>query len=141
MQKRRLFVDSSAIIYGLECPQSNSSTLLRLIRDKKLRAATSEKALREVKAFLALKRGEKLAYCGEVFVKRNFTIIGRKEIEAEVKTFRGRIKEKDLEHLATAKKLGARIVALDRDYAPFKEYVTPKQLVRELGLKPRDTEY
>ena len=50
------------------------------------------------------------------------------------------IKEKDLEHLATAKKFEMKIVAYDTDFMPFEEYCTPKQFVGGLRKKPYDVE-
>ena len=141
MSSEKLFVDSSTIIYGIEYPKSNSALVLRLIRDRKISAATSQKVLEEVKNFLTLKHGENFAFRTQNFMAQNFKIVPRNEIKHELLQFEGKIKEKDLEHLATAKKLGLKIIAFDRDFKPFKEYMTPKELVQKLGLKGFDTDY
>lgn len=56
---------------------------------------------------------------------------------------KGKVKEKDLEHLATAKSLGLKfIVAFDRGFEPFPEYYTPKEFVEKiLKLKGFETDY
>lgn len=141
MQKKPLFVDSSTIIIGMTQPASNSAIVLRIIEEGKITAIISEKVLFEVKRFFSAKRGEKFAYATGVLLKKNFGVVSRAEIENDAAKYRGRIKEKDLEHLTTAKKFGAFIVAFDRDFSPFKEYITPKQFVRSLGFKPFETEY
>ncbi|MBI5036770.1 PIN domain-containing protein [Candidatus Micrarchaeota archaeon] len=140
MQKP-LFVDSSTIIIGITQPETNSARVLGLIGGGKAEAIISEKALLEVKRFFLAKRGEKFAYATERFLKKNFRVVPRAEVEREIAKYRGQIKEKDLEHLATAKKFGATIVAFDRDFEPFKEYVTPKQFVKTLKMKQFETEY
>lgn len=54
----------------------------------------------------------------------------------------GQIKEKDLEQLAVVKKLGIKfLVSYDRDFSPFKEYLTPKEFLKQMDLKPNQTEF
>ena len=64
-------------------------------------------------------------------------------VEKELAAWRGKIKEKDLEHLATAKALKLKfIVALDRDFEPFEEYCTPKEFVEKiLKIRGFQTDY
>lgn len=69
-------------------------------------------------------------------------IIKRSEIQEEIPKWRGKIKEKDLENLATVKHVGLKyLVALDEHYRGFEEYKTPKEFIESLGMKPSDTEY
>jgi hypothetical protein len=51
-------------------------------------------------------------------------------------------KDKDLEQLAVVKKLGLKyLVAYDRDFEPFEEYVTPKGFVEALYLDAFESEF
>ena len=69
-------------------------------------------------------------------------VVERSEIREEIPKWRGRIKEKDLENLATVKYLGLKyLVAFDEHYKGFEEYKTPKEFIESLGMKPSDTEY
>lgn len=56
--------------------------------------------------------------------------------------YRDKIKDKDLEQLAVVKKLGVKyLVAYDRDFEPFEEYVTPKKFVEALSLDALESEF
>jgi len=137
----KLFLDSSTIIYGFEFPQSNSGAILDLAVSGRLRPLTSEKAVEEVFRYFSLRKSEKYAYFARKLVQSRFSVVPASSVAREISRWRGKIKEKDLEHLATAKKFKALIVAFDRDFAPFPEYRTPRQAVEKLGKKPAKTEY
>lgn len=142
MQKPRLYADSSCIIIGMEKKGTNSSSLLELIAAEKLQAFTSEKTLAEVDNHFRDFGGEREAYFSIQFIKRCFTIVLLSKILAQQRRWRGKIKEKDLAHLATAKMLRLPvIVAFDRDFKPFAEYRTPKQFLEEMGAKTFGMEY
>jgi predicted nucleic acid-binding protein len=52
------------------------------------------------------------------------------------------IKDKDLEQLATVKKLGIKyLLSYDRDFEDFDEYITPKAFIKEMGFKAAMSEY
>jgi len=52
------------------------------------------------------------------------------------------IKAKDLEQVAAVKKLGIKhLLSYDRDFEPFEEYITPKEFIKELGVKPASSVY
>jgi predicted nucleic acid-binding protein len=52
------------------------------------------------------------------------------------------IKDKDLEQLAVVKKLGIKfLVAYDRDFENFEEYITPNAFIKELGIKSASSDY
>ncbi|MEM2918161.1 MAG: hypothetical protein QXY62_01495 [Candidatus Altiarchaeota archaeon] len=51
-------------------------------------------------------------------------------------------KKRDVEHLATVKMLGLRyLISYDRHFKKFIEHKTPKEFIKELGLKESNTEY
>ena len=142
MPKNKLYVDSSAIIIGIEKRESNSALLLELIAAKRLQPYTSEKTLREVNSYFSAHGTEREAYFVQQLVRREFTIVPLEKIMPQIRKWRGRIKEKDLEHLATAKALRLPfIVAFERDFRTFKEYRTPKQFLQGLVIKHLETEY
>ena len=69
-------------------------------------------------------------------------LVLRDEIGDEIKRWKGKIKDKDLEHLATVKYLDLEyLVAYDQDFEGIDEYITPKQFIKKLGLNGASTEY
>lgn len=141
MPKPRACIDTSAFILGLEQPDSNAALLLRLAAQHKVQFFAAEKLLEELRSFYRIQRGERFAYFAELFARKSLRVLPRGDIAEEVTAWRGKIKEKDLEHLATVKKLGLPLVAYDRDFDPFPEYQTPKEFVVRLGLKPKPTPF
>ncbi len=140
MPKPRLYADSSVVIIGLENKESNSSIIMRLVAAGKLEAYTAEKTLEEVRNYFERRDAAREGYFAVQLIKRCFKVIGRDEINAS--KWRGKIKEKDVEHLASAKKYRLqRIIAFDRDYNKFSEHRTPKEFVEELGITSKTTDY
>ena len=58
-----------------------------------------------------------------------------------MRQLRGTIKEKDLEHLATARASGIDIIAYDKDFDGLKEYFTPKEFLVSMNFRAYDTVY
>lgn len=142
MQKKRLYVDSSVVIPGIDNKASNSAIVLELVAAREVEAFTSENTLMEVKDYFSTNATAHEAYLAEQTIKRNFAVVPLDRVKKHLSKWRGRIKEKDLAHLATAKALRLpHIIAYDRDFKPFKEYRMPKQFLEELSLKHFDTEY
>ena len=141
MSRQLLFVDSSVILSFINFPQSNSASVIRLIIQKRFQGLVSEKVLEEVKRIITEKNGEREAFATMQLIRHNFKIASAKEAEPELEKWRGRIKEKDLEHLACAKLFKAKIIAFDRDFQPFPEYLTPKKFLESIGEKTSETEY
>ncbi|MBI5635438.1 PIN domain-containing protein [Candidatus Micrarchaeota archaeon] len=139
----RALLDSSAIIFSFEYPNSNSRLVFDLVQEGKLSGVVSEKALAEVKRVFSLRKNERFLFLLEKIIRKNFEVVPRSEIGREIKYWRGKIKEKDLEHLATAKNRKVKyIIALDRDFEKFAEYHTPKKFVEKaLKIRGFETEY
>ena len=54
----------------------------------------------------------------------------------------GKIKRKDLEHIAAVRSKGIQwLIAYDSDFEGFAEYITPKEFIKAIGLKIKQTEY
>ncbi len=136
----RVFVDSSVFIYGLEFEESNSAIIYNEITNGTIKAVINEKVVEEVVRYFGRRKGRHFAYLIESQLRRVCEVKQRQDYAGEIEEWRGKIKDKDLEHLATAKKFGLKIVAYDSDFLPFEEYRTPKQFVDELGKKSYDVE-
>ncbi|ODS38412.1 MAG: hypothetical protein A7316_08040 [Candidatus Altiarchaeales archaeon WOR_SM1_86-2] len=140
----KVFVDSSVIIYGLEQEKSNSAIILDLIFDGEIKAYVSEKVVDEIRRYFKHRRSREYAFFVTTTIRNNFEVMPREEIEDEIHKWRGRIKEKDLEHLATSKyKRLKYLIAYDRDFADagVEEYITPKEYLMRLGLRHYDVGY
>lgn len=137
----RVFVDSSVFIYGLEFEESNSALIYNEIANGTVKAVINEKVIEEVVRYFSRRKGRHFAYLVESQLRRICKVTLRHDYADEIQKWRGKIKEKDLEHLAVAKKLGLKIVAYDADFLPFEEYYTPKQFIEELGKKSYDLEW
>jgi predicted nucleic acid-binding protein len=137
----RVFVDSSVFIYGLEFEESNSAIIYNEIANGTVKAVINEKVIEEVVRYFRSRKGRHLAYLIESQLRRICEVKQRYDYAGEIEKWKGKIKEKDLEHLTTAKKFELKIIAYDADFLPFEEYCTPKQFVEELGKKPYDAEW
>jgi len=139
---RRAFLDSSTIIFGLEFKESNSAIVLDLLFDKQFEGFASEKVLEEVRRYFSKRRSKNYAYLVVKMLKNNLKIILRSEIAESIEEWKGKIKEKDLEHIAAVKKREIKVlVAYDQDFKAFAEYSTPREFVESMGLKPYDTPF
>lgn len=133
----KLLLDSSMLIFNFEFPHSNSRIIFDLALAKKIDATASEKALIEVSRVLSMKKEAPFVRLVQNVIQKNCTIVPISQIGKEMQQWRGKIKEKDLEHLATAKHVNADyIIAFDRDFEPFKEYRTPRRFVQEILKQP-----
>ncbi|MBI4214578.1 hypothetical protein HY546_01155 [archaeon] len=138
----RPFLDSSTIIFGIERKQSNSSIILDLVASGKLEAFISYKVIQEVKHYFERQHGREFALDVIAFLSQYCRVIMEEELKEEMEKWRGRIKERDLAHLATVKMLGLdALVGIDRHFEGFPEYVKPKRLIQKLGLKSFVEEY
>jgi len=137
----RVFVDSSVFIYGLEFEESNSAIIYTEIANGTVKAVINEKVIEEVVRYFGRRKGRHFAYLVESQLRRICGVPQRQDYAGEIEKWKGEIKGKDLEHLATAKKFELEIIAYDADFLPFEEYHTPKQFVEELGKRSYDIEW
>lgn len=137
-----IFLDANVFIWAYNRPNSNSAKILDLMDEGKLSVIISEKVLEEVKEYFLRYYDEKVWFSVFNHIITSTEIIKRDEIEVEISKWRGKIKDKDLENLATVKHLGLKyLVALDEHYQGFEEYKTPKEFIKLLGMKHSDTEH
>lgn len=140
--KPTIFLDSNIFIYALERNGSNCEKIIDLLTEDGFSAIISEKVFEEV--VLYCKRYISSDFSGQVrrFLLDNCHIVLRNKIQSQIQTLKGKIKDRDLEHLATVKAFKLKyLVSYDRDYEGIEEYITPKKLVELFGLEPSKTEY
>jgi len=137
-----VFLDSSVFIWGYNRADSNSGKILNLMDEGEITVVVSEKVMDELRRYFINH------YSKDVWssVFRHLTsvveIISAQEIAGELNKWRGRIKDKDLEHLATVKHLGLKyLIGYDYHFEGFEEYRTPRQFIIEQGLSASETEY
>ncbi|MBI5212693.1 MAG: hypothetical protein HY957_04895 [Nitrospirae bacterium] len=64
------------------------------------------------------------------------------DVKKEMAKYKNQIKDKDLEQLAVVKKLGIKfLIAYDKDFEGFEEYITPKAFIEQSGLKANPSVY
>ena len=95
-----VFLDSSTIIYGLEFDDSNSAIILNLLIENEIKGYINEKVIAEVKNYFRTRKGRNYAYLMEVFLRRNCIVIKNSELIDKMVNLKGKIKRKDLEHIA-----------------------------------------
>ena len=140
--KRRVFLDTNVFIYAFEFQQSNCGKIIELLNEGRIEAVISERVVKEVQTYFKKFYTKDLAATFRDYLLRTCTVIFSVDVEEEMAKFKGMIKEKDLEQLATVKKLGIKfLVAYDKDFENFAEYVTPKAFIKEMWIKAAASEY
>jgi predicted nucleic acid-binding protein len=138
----RVFLDTNIFVFAFEFPESNSNKVIGLLNKGQVEAITSEQVLKEVQAYFKRFYDKDLASSFRDYILRTCTVIFSSDVKREVLQYKGLIKDKDLEQLATAKKLGIKfLLSYDRDFENFDEYITPKKFIKEMGIKSASTDY
>lgn len=137
-----VFVDTSVFIYAFAFPESNSKHVLQLAESKEFHVVVSEAVLNEFKKFVYQEFDEKKAYHAVAYLEILAEIIPREHVTDRMKMLKGKIVDRDLEHLAAAEYRNvAYIVAYDKHFDVSPKYRTPKKFLFELGVMPAPTEY
>ncbi len=140
--KRRVFLDTNIFIYAFEFPESNSNKVVELLNKGVIEAVISEQVLKEVQSYFRKFHSKDLAASFRDYLLRTCLIVFRSDLAREMLKYKKLIKAKDLEQVAAVKKLGIKsLVAYDRDFNSFDEYITPKAFIKEFGLKPAASVY
>ena len=138
----RVFLDTNIFVFAFEFPESNSNKVIALLNKGQIEAITSEQVLKEVQAYFKRFYDKDLASSFRDYILRTCTVMFSSDVKREVLQYKGQIKEKDIEQLATVKKLGIKfLLSYDRDFENFDEYITPKKFIKEMGIKSASTEY
>ena len=141
MPKKRVFIDSSVILRGQLYEQSNSFIIIEMVNKGDIVGVINEKVVSEVLKVLKELKDKDFASLSFSFLHLAFEIVPREQYATEMELNKGKIKEKDLEHLATARALNLPIIAYDRDFEGIEGYVTPKRFLETLGIVKYETEY
>ena len=134
--KRRIFLDTNVFIYAFEFPKCNSGKIINLLNKGQIEAIISEQVLKEVQAYFKRYYSKDLAAIFRDYLLRTCTVVFSVDVKREMAKYKKVIKSKDLEQLAVVKKLGIKfLVSYDRDFEAFEEYITPKEFIKEMGIK------
>lgn len=140
--KLRVFLDTNIFIYAYEFHESNSNKIIDLLNKGQIEAVISERILKEVMTYFKKFYDKDLAATFRDYLLRTCAIIFPSDLKKEMKLYRNQIKNKDLEQLAAVRKLGIKyLVAYDRDFEKFEEYIIPKAFIKQLSLKPSPLDY
>ncbi len=140
--KLRVFLDTNVFIYAFEFPSSNSHEIMGLLNSGQIEAIISERVLKEVQAYFKKFYDKDLAANFRDYLLKTCTVIFSATLKKEMRQYKNQIKDKDLEQLATAKKLGIKfLVSYDRDFEKFEEYITPKTFIEGASIKPSPSDY
>ena len=140
--KRRVFLDTNVFIYAFEFPECNSNKIIDLLNNGQIEAVISERVLVEAQAYFKKFYSKDLAALFRDYQLRTCTIVFSVDVKREMAKYKKLIKSKDLEQLATVKKLGIKfLVSYDRDFESFEEYITPKAFIKEMGIKTAQSNY
>lgn len=140
--KLRVFLDTNIFIYAYEFHESNSNKIIDLLNKGQIEAVISERVLKEVMTYFKKFYDKDLAATFRDYLLRTCSIVFSGDIRNEMRLYKNQIKDKDLEQLASVKKLGIKfLVAYDRDFEKFEEYIIPKAFIKQLSLKPSPSDY
>lgn len=140
--KLRVFIDTNVFIYAFEFPESNSHKIIDLLNNGSIEAVISEMVLKEVHAYFKKFYGKDLAAAFRDYLLRTCAVIFHDDLKKEMRQYRNLIKDKDLEQMAAVKKLGIKfLLAYDRDFEGFEEYVTPKAFIEYIKMKSGSSDY
>lgn len=140
--KPRIFIDTNVFIFGFEFSTSNSRKIIDLLNSGMVDTVISERVVKEVFAYFRKHYNRSIANDFRNYLLQSCEVIFPEDLENEMKKFRGKIKEKDLEQIAAVKYLGLKyLVSFDRDFKDFEEYITPKQFIKIMGQRTHKTEY
>ncbi|RJQ43823.1 MAG: putative toxin-antitoxin system toxin component, PIN family [Nitrospiraceae bacterium] len=138
----RVFLDTNVFIYAFEFPGSNSNKIIDLLNKGQIEAVISERVLKEVQTYFKKYYDKDLAATFRDYILRTCTIMLSVDVRKEMAEYKKLIKDKDLEQLAVVKKLGIKyLVAYDRDFENFEEYITPKAFIKEMDIKAASSDY
>jgi len=140
--KLRVFLDTNVFIYAFEFPESNSSKIINLLNEGKIEAVISERVLKEVISYFERKHSSELAKKFRKYLLNNCLLVLKEEVVEQIKELKGKIKDKDIDQIATVIKYGMKfLISYDRDFDSFEEYFTPKKFLEFLKEVASDVEF
>ncbi len=138
----RVFLDTNVYVFGFERPLSNSSIIIKELSTGTIEAVISERVFKESIKYFRRNHTKKTTDKLRLFLLTSSVIMKEESVREEMKRLGGKVKPKDLENLAVVRTLGLRyMVSVDRHFESFPEYITPREFVNLLGLRPTSTKY
>lgn len=138
----RVFLDTNVFIYSFEFQNSNSSKIIDLLNKGEIEAVISENVLQEVVKYFEKYHNIKLARLFRRYILESCLFIRRDLVIDAMERYNDQIKEKDIEQIAVTKKLEIKyLISYDKDFGKFEEYKTPKEFLKILKIKNKETEY
>ncbi|MBI5253814.1 MAG: PIN domain-containing protein [Euryarchaeota archaeon] len=144
---RRVLLDTNVFIFSIEHPKSNSNIIIEMAIDGEIEVVISAEIRLEFIEYLKSEHGKDAAYHADMFLKSlpNIEIVEQRRIKSHINKLRGKIKEKDLPHLASAEISRVEcVVSYDRDFKKAKTRIpvlTPKEFIEKLGIEPFESGY
>ncbi len=140
--KFRVFIDTTAFIYSFEFAKSNSAKIIELLNKGAIEVTISERVVKEITRYFEKFYGIALARKFRRFLFDNCKIISAQDIENKMHELKGKIKDKDLEQLAAVRQYGIKyLIAYDRDFENFEEYITPKRFLEIIGEEFSESDF
>ncbi len=140
--KLRVFIDTNVFIYAFEFPESNSCKIIDLLNKGLIEVIISERVLKETQAYFRKFYNKDRSDEFRFYLISSCTVIFPENVKNEISKYRNQIKDKDLEQLAVVKSLGIKfLIAYDRDFNNFEEYITPKAFIETMNLVSSSTNY
>lgn len=140
--KRIVFLDTNIFIYAFEFPESNSKKIIDLLNDDEIIVYVSEMVLEEVTLYFKKHYDKDLASHFRTYILDSCEVVQKGDIVESMPLYSDKIKDKDLEQITAVKVLQIKyLIAYDRDFLPFEEYITPKKFIELIGFSAAETEY
>ncbi|UCF07372.1 MAG: PIN domain-containing protein [Thermoplasmata archaeon] len=138
----RVFIDTNVFIFAFEFPKSNSRKIIDMLNAGLIEPVVSERVVKEIITYFKRHYKRALANDFRNYLLQSCEVVFPEDLKREMKEYKEKIKEKDLEQIAVVKYLGLRyLVSFDRDFTDFEEYTTPKQFLKIMGLRTKKTDY
>ncbi len=143
---RRVLLDTNVFIFSIEHPRSNSNIVVEMAVGGEIEVVISEEIRLEFIEYLKSEYGRDAAYHADLLLKSlPVETVEQERVRQRAKKLRGRIKNKDLPHLAAAEVSKVEgIVTYDRDFRDAKTTITvltPREFIEGLGIEPFESEY
>ncbi len=142
MNYAKFSIDTNVFIYAFEFPESNSAKILDLLNNGEIEAIISDLVVKEVTKYFEKFHNLQLARKFRRYLLESCIVITRSNVLEKIDELKGQIKDKDLEQLAVTKRYALKyLIAYDRDFDGFEEYITPKEFIEMLKKEINESEF
>ncbi|MFQ6137014.1 MAG: putative toxin-antitoxin system toxin component, PIN family [Candidatus Hydrothermarchaeales archaeon] len=142
-----MLLDTNVFIFSIEHPRSNSNIAIEMAIDGEMEIVISEEMRLEFIEYLKSEYGKDATHHADLFLKSlpAIEIAEQRRVKEHIDKLEGRIKEKDLAHLAAAEISKVEyIVSYDRGFKRAKTKIpvlSPREFVERHGIAPFESEY